>query len=211
MLENLKIKLVKIAKDAEKYNFCTENTGSFSIRDESSGYVIITPSKIKVENLNEEHVCVVDINGNKIQMIDGIEPSSDLLMHLEVYKARKDLRSIMHIHPTYATTFAVINKVIPPVTYDSANYGGYIYVANYDKTKATEPVKDLIEKLNTSEACLLESNGAIVVSQDIEDILSKAIYVEKVAEIYYKALTLNQFKEPKRFTREELTLYLANQ
>ncbi|MDR3594541.1 class II aldolase/adducin family protein [Clostridium sp.] len=211
MLDNLKIKLVKIAQDAEKYDLCREKAGSFSIRDESSGYIIITPSKIKIENLNEEQICIVDLNGNKINVVDGIEPSSDLLMHLEVYKARKDVRTIMHIHPVYTTIFAVVNKVIPPITYDSANYGGYIYIANYDKTKTIEPAKDLIEKLNLSDACLLESNGAILVSREIEDALSKARYVERVAEIYYKSLTLNDFKEPKRFTREELMLYLANQ
>ncbi|NYC51014.1 hypothetical protein DE171_003521 [Clostridium beijerinckii] len=48
-------------------------------------------------------------------------------------------------------------------------------------------------------------------SKDIEDVLSKGRYVEKVAEVYYRALTLNQFKEPKRFTREELMAYLIAQ
>lgn len=211
MLDNLKIKLVKIAQDAEKYDLCREKAGSFSIRDESSGYIIITPSKIKIENLNEEQICIVDVNGNKIKVIDGIEPSSDLRMHIEVYRGRKDIRTIMHIHPIYTTTFAVANKVIPPITYDSANYGGYIYIADYDKKKTDEPGKDLIEKLNLSDACLIESNGAIVVSREIEDVLSKARYIERVAEIYYKSLTLNGFKEPKRFTREELMLYLENQ
>jgi len=156
MLQNLKIKLIKIAKDAEKYNLCKEKTGNFSIRDESSGYIIITPSKIKRENLKEENICVVDLNGNEIEVMDGIRPSSELLLHLEIYKARKDIRSIMHVHSIYATTFAVANKAIPPITYDSANYGGYIYVANYKKTKTIELVKDVIEQLNKSDACLLE-------------------------------------------------------
>jgi L-ribulose-5-phosphate 4-epimerase len=178
MLDNLKIKLKKIAQDAEKYNLCKEKSGSFSIRDESSGYVIITPSKIKIENLNEEQICIVDLNGNKIKAVDGVEPSSDLSMHLEVYKARKDIRTIMHIHPMYTTIFSVVNKVIPPIIYDSANYGGYIYIANYDKKKVAEPAKDLIEKLNLSDACLLENNGAIVVSREIEDILCKAEHGE---------------------------------
>lgn len=211
MLENLKIKLIKIAKDAQKYNLCIEKEGSFSIKDESSGYVIITPAKIKIEDLKPEHVCVVDLSGNKIEEIHGVEPNSDMLMHLEVYKDRKDVRAFMHIHSVYATTFALANKVIPPITYDSANYGGYIYVANYEKTKTTKPAKDLIKSLSTSDACLLESGGAVVISKDIEDILSKARYVEKVAEIYYRVLTLNQFKEPKRFTREELMSYLEKQ
>ncbi|AJH01658.1 aldolase [Clostridium beijerinckii] len=210
MLENLKIKLVKIAKDAEKYNLCTEKSGSFSIRDESSGYVIITPAKIKIEDLKLENICVVDLNGNKIEAIEGIEANSDMLMHLQIYKTRKDVRAFMHIHSVYATTFAVANKVIPPITYDSAYYGGYIYLANYEKTKTIKPANELIERLNTSDACLLESNGAVVISKDIEDILYKARNVEKVAEIYYRALTLNKFKEPKRFTREELVSYIEN-
>ena len=204
MLQNLKIKLIKIAKDAEKYNLCKEKTGNFSIRDESSGYIIITPSKIKRENLKEENICVVDLNGNEIEVMDGIRPSSELLLHLEIYKARKDIRSIMHIHSIYATTFAVANKAIPPITYDSANYGGYIYVANYKKTKTIELVKDVIEQLNKSDACLLEKDGVVVVSEDIDNVLLKARYVEEVAEIYYRTLTLNQFKEPERLTREEL-------
>lgn len=210
MLENLKIKLLKIVKDSERHNLCSENAGSFSIRDESSGYVIIMPSKIKIENLAEEHLCILDLDGNKIKAMDGVEPSSDLQMHIEIYKARKDLRAIMHVHPSYTTSFAVINKVIPPVTYDSASYGGYIYVASYDNAKTPEAAKDLTEKLKTSDACLLESNGVIVVSKDIENVLSKARHVEKVAETYYKALVLNKFKEPKRYTREELVSYLAN-
>lgn len=204
MLQNLKIKLIKIAKDAERYNLCKEKTGNFSIRDESSGYIIITPSKIKRENLKEENICVVDLNGNQIEVMEGIQPSSELSIHLEIYKARKDIRSIIHIHSIYATTFSVANKAIPPITYDSSNYGGYIYVSNYKKTKKIELAKDVIEQLNKSDACLLEKDGAIVVSEDIDDVLLKARYVEEVAEIYYKTLTLNQFKEPERLTRKEL-------
>jgi L-fuculose-phosphate aldolase len=204
MLQNLKIKLIKIANDAEKYNLCKEKTGNFSIRDESSGYIIITPSKIKRANLKEEQICVVDLNGNKIEVLEGIEPSSELLIHLEIYKARSDIRSIAHIHSMYATTFSVANKAIPPITYDSVNYGGYIYVANSEKTKTTELAKDVIEQLKKSYACLLKKDGVVVVSQEIDDVLLKARYVEEVAEVYYKTLILNQFKEPERLTREEL-------
>lgn len=211
MLDNLKIKLFKIAKSSAQYDFCREKTGSFSIRDESSGYILITPSKIKIEELNQEEICIVDLNGNKINVHEGIEPSSDVDMHLEIYKERKDIRTIMHIHPFYTTTFAVINKVIPPITYDAANYGGYIYISNYDKSKAIGSAKDIIEKLKLSDACLLESNGVIVVSREIDDSLPKARAIERVAKTYYKSLILSSFKEPKRYTREELIAYLQNQ
>lgn len=211
MLENLKIKLIKIAKDAERYNLCTERLGTFSIREESSGYVVITPAKIKIQDLKLEHICVVDLNGNKIEASDGIEPNCDMLMHLETYKSKKDIRAFMHIHSVYATTFSVVNKVIPPITYDSAKYGGYIYVVNYGKAKSVGVADELIENLNISNACLLEGNGVVVVSNDIDDVLSKARCVERVAEIYYRVLELNRFKEPKRFTRDELVSHIQNQ
>ena len=204
MLENLKIKLIKIAKDAEKYGLCKENTGSFSIKDKSTGYVIITPSKIKREHLSEDNICIIDLDGNSIEVPDGMKPSSEMLLHIEIYKARKDVRAIMHTHSLYATTFAVANKVIPPITSDAKNYGGYIYVAPYQKAKSIEWAKSVVEPLSKSDACLLESDGVVVVSQDIDNVLLKARYVEEVAEVYYRALTLNQFKEPARFTREEL-------
>ena len=52
------------------------------------------------------------IINNKIKVLEGIEPSNDLDMHLEIYKERKDIRTIMHVHPLYTATFAVVNKVI---------------------------------------------------------------------------------------------------
>ena len=210
MLENLKIKLLKMAKEAEGYNLCKEGIERFSIRDESSGYIIITPAKTEIDNLSEDKICVFDLNGNKIEASHGINPSSDLQMHIEIYKAKKEIRTIMHIHPVYSSTFAVVNKVIPPVTYNAANYGGYIYVGNYNDGKNREAKEDFLEKLKTSDACLLESNGVVIKSNNVEDILFKARCVENVSEIYYKALVLNQFKEPTRLTREELTMYLAN-
>lgn len=211
MLENLKIKLVKIVKKAEEYNLCLEGAGSFSIRDENSGYIIITPSKMKIDDLAIDHICILDIEGNIINALDGIEPDSDSFLHLELYKAKKEIRAIMHINPIFATAFSVINKVIPPITYDSANYGGYIYSVSNDSTSNVELAKDLIEKLKTTDACLLEGNGTIVISKDIENIVSKGRVVEKTAEVYYRALILNQFKEPKRFNGEKLKLYQDKQ
>lgn len=204
MLQNLKIKLIKIARDAQNYNLCKEKTGNFSIRDESTGYILITPTKMQRQNLKEEHICVVDLDGNEIEVMDGVKPTSELAMHLEIYKARTDIKSIMHIHSMYATTFSVANKVIPPITYDSANYGGYIYVANYDRRKTMGLAKDVIEQLTKGDACLLQRDGVVVVSKEIDDVLLKARYVEEVAEVYYRTLMLNQFQEPARLTREQL-------
>lgn len=204
MLDNLRIKLVKIAKDAEKYGLCKEKTGSFSIRDKSTGYILITPSQVSRDILTPKDICILDLDGKEIEVQKDMKPSREKLIHLEIYKNKKNILAVMYTHSLYATVFAVANKVIPPIVSDSRHYGGYIYVAPYEKAQTIELAKSVIEPLSKNDACLLERHGVVIVSENIDDVLTKARYVEDVAEIYYKVLVLNQFNEPKRLNFEEL-------
>lgn len=204
LLENLRIKLVKIAQDAEKYGLCKEKTGSFSIRDSTTGYILITPSQISRSELKPEGICIVDQNGKEVEIEKGRKPSREILLHLEIYKQKKDVKSVMYVHSLYATVFAVANKVISPIVADSRHYGGYIYVAPYEKAQTLALAKSVIEPLSKNDVCLLERHGVVITSNNIDEVLTKARYVEDVAEIYYKVLILNQFKEPNRLDIEEI-------
>ena len=204
MLDNLRIKLVTIAQEAEKYGLCKEKTGSFSIRDTTTGYVLITPSQISRKEMRPENICIVDLEGQEIEVQKGKKPSREILMHLEIYKENKEIKSVMYVHSLYATIFAVANKVIPPIVSDSKHYGGYIYVAPYEKAHTIELAKSVIGPLRKNDACLLERHGVVITSKDINEVVTKGRYVEEVAEIYYKTIMLNKFEEPNRLDIEEL-------
>lgn len=206
MLENLKFKLIKIIKDSNRFNLCRERSGSFSIRDERTGYVLITPVELKRDELKIDNICILDLDGKEIEIPNGFTPSKEAGLHIEIYKNKSNVKSIMHINPTYTTIFSVANKVIPPILYDASFYGGYIYVAPYETIGTEQFYKSPIAPLSKSEACLLERNGAVIISENVDDIISKAVYVENVAEVYYKSLLLNSFNEPDRMTKEELDL-----
>lgn len=209
MLENLKIKLVKIAQDAEKYGLCKEKTGSFSLRDTTSGYVLITPSQVSRSDLKPESICIVDLNGNEIEVGRDKKPSREILLHLEIYREKKEVKAVMYTHSMYATVFAVANKAIPPVVADSRHYGGYIYVAPYQKGQTLELAKSAVEALKKNDVCLLERHGVVITSKNIDEVLTKARYVEDVAEVYYKVLLLNNHKEPKRLDVTEIKFWLS--
>ncbi len=117
---------------------------------------------------------------------------------------KKDVKAVMYAHSLYATIFAVANKVIPPIVADSRHYGGYIYVAPYEKAQTIELAKSVIGPLSKNDVCLLERHGVVITSEKIDEILTKARYVEDVAEIYYKVLLLNNFREPNRLDIEEI-------
>jgi L-fuculose-phosphate aldolase len=206
MLEKLKEKVVKIAKEADKSGMCKHKSGNFSIRDEKTGYVVITPSGVSREILAPEHISVVDLDDNVIEMKTEYKPSSEILMHLEIYKTRQDVMAVAHTHSRFATAFSVLGKEIPPIIYECNNCSknGRIPVAPYGRPGTQVLAQNVADTLKYSDVCLMESHGAIAVGNDIEDAFLKAQYLEEIAEIYYITLTLNNLKEPNILPKEEL-------
>ena len=206
MLDKLKEQVIKIAKEADKSGMCKHKSGNFSIRDKKTGYVVITPSGVAREILTSDHICVVDLDANVIEMKTEAKPSSELLMHLEVYKTRKDVNAVVHTHSRFATAFAVLSKEIPPIVYECNNCGkkGRIPVAPYGRPGTQILAKNVAETLKDAEACLMENHGAIAAGKDIDDAFLKAQYIEEIAEVYYMALILNNHKEPKILPEQEL-------
>ena len=58
-----------------------------------------------------------------LEHASGLRPTSEALMHLMIYRTRKDARAIVHTHSMYGTTFALLNKPIPAIVYEVANFG----------------------------------------------------------------------------------------
>ncbi|WP_035293087.1 class II aldolase/adducin family protein [Clostridium sp. KNHs214] len=204
MLEELKKKVVEIAIEADKSGLCKHKSGNFSIRDKETGYVVITPSGVAREKLTYRDVCVIDLDANVIEMETNLRPSSEVMMHLEAYKARPDINAVVHTHSRFATSFAVLRKEIPAVVYESMSYGGTVPVASYGRPGTRALAESVIEPLKKSNACLLESHGVVAVAGNIDDALLNAHYVEEVAEVYFRALLINGGKEPNVLPEDEL-------
>lgn len=204
MLEELKKKVVEIAKEADRSGLCKHKSGNFSIRDKETGYVVITPSTIAREKLTYRDICVIDLDANVIEMETNLKPSSEVMMHLEAYKSRPDITVVVHTHSRFATSFAVVGKEIPPVVYEGASFGGVVPVAPYGRPGTKELAVSVIEPLKRSNACLLANHGVVIVGTDPDDTLLNANYVEESAEIYFRALLINGGKEPNILEVSEL-------
>ncbi|MDM8312489.1 MULTISPECIES: class II aldolase/adducin family protein [Clostridium] len=208
MLEGLKIKLTEIAKRADADGLCKHKSGNFSIRDESTGYVLVTPSGVSRDKLTTNHICVVDIDMNLIEVNEDVRPTSELLMHVEAYKCRPDVKAIVHTHSKFATAFSVLNKEIPPIVYEIVNIvggEGIIKVAPYARPGTADLANSIKKPIKDADACLMANHGVLAVSKEsIDDAFLKASYVEEVAEIYYRTLLINGGKEPKTIAQSEL-------
>lgn len=193
MLEKLKRQVVRYAQQAEREGLCKHRSGNFSIHDKESGYIVITPTGMDRAEMLPEDVVVIDMQGNVVEALTGKKPTSESMMHMAVYKARPEVGAIVHTHSKNATAFAVMNKPIPAIVYELFLLGckkGYIPVAPYGRPGTKELAESVLKPLAISDVALMQAHGVIAVADDLKEALLRASYVEELAEIYYKTLTV---------------------
>ena len=110
VLEKSKAEVVKAAHRIIENELNFGTWGNISCRG-ATDRIIITPSGIPYGDLKNDDMCVVDLQG---QLIDSLrKPSTELPLHVAVYRAREDVQAIVHVHSKYASAFAVARQEIP--------------------------------------------------------------------------------------------------
>lgn len=208
MLEDLKLRVMNVAKQAQRECMCKHKSGNFSARDEETGLVVITPTSVDREDLVVPDMVVMDLDANVVENQTGLRPTSESLMHLKIYQTRPDVRAIAHTHSQFATTFAVLEKPIPAVVYEIANLNcskARIPVAPYGRPGTPALADSVVDSVKEADVLLLQGHGSVAVDEDnIDEAYLKVCYIEELAELYYHALTANGGQEPKSFPVEEL-------
>ena len=204
MLEDCKTQVILTAQKAQREGLCRHKSGNVSVFDPESGFFLITPSGIDRELLTLQDICVMDL---QMKQIEGGRPSSESLMHAACYRARKDIRAIVHTHSKMATAFAVLNRPVPATVFEMFVFHtehACIPVAPYARPATEELAQNVAAVIAKNDMALMERHGAIAVGKSAEEALMTAHYIEEFAEIYYYALQINGGKEPPVFTAEEL-------
>jgi len=152
--------------------------------------ILITPSAVCKEELSPEDLVEVDIpTGNTIAAAPGRRASSELKMHLCVYRNRPDVSGVAHAHPPFATAFAVAGKPIESVGYPEMRIlYDRIPVCRYGRPSTEDVNFDIPEVLKTHDAFLLENHGLVAVAGSAIEAAYKLEGVESIA----KVLTLSK-------------------
>ena len=110
MIEKLKADICEIGRRVYSKNYVAANEGNLSVRLDDNT-VLCTPTLCCKGFMTPEDICTVDMQGN--QLAGERKRTSEVLLHLEIYKHRPDVKSIVHAHPPHATAFAVAREPIP--------------------------------------------------------------------------------------------------
>jgi len=156
--------------------------GNISMKIDKDCYAI-TPSGRPYDLLEEEDIVIVNSNGIKLAG-SGI-PSSELFLHLAIYKKYPTFNAIIHTHSIYASACAAMHRQIPPLLEDTAQIsGGSIKVAKYALAGTKELAENAVEAMGASNAVLLANHGAVSCGKSLDEALIVAEIVEKSAHVY---------------------------
>lgn len=177
--------IVEAGKKLINEGFTVETWGNISARDDE-GKVYITPSGMDYAVCTADDIVVMDING-KILRGERV-PSIETGLHLAVYRARQEVGAIVHTHPVASTVFSCMGEDIPLFTDEAAQaLGDVVRTAKYALPGSKEIAENCVAALgDRSNACLLQSHGAVCLGADMKGAFKVARVLEMTAEIYYR-------------------------
>ncbi|NLO92271.1 MAG: class II aldolase/adducin family protein [Elusimicrobia bacterium] len=155
--------------------------GNISVRLDS-GRLLATPSGISKGFMSAEDMVVTDLEGRKIS--GTREPSSEIKMHVLIYRLRPDAQAVVHAHPPVATGYASAGLALDrPLTAESVLTLGAVPLAAY-ATPGTPEVSQSLEKLvPRHDAVLMANHGVVAYGNSLEQALCRMETVEHVANI----------------------------
>ncbi len=176
-------------------NMAAANDGNISVRLNDNEY-LCTPTGVSKGFMTPESICCVDKDGNLIRSNGDFRPSSEIKMHMRIYRKRPDVGSVVHAHPVFATTFAAAGiPLSQPVMSEAVLTLGCVPLAPYGTPSTTE-VPDSIEPyLECFDQVLLENHGALTWGKDLITAYHRMESVEFYAEILYRTRQLGGARE----------------
>lgn len=168
--------------------------------------IVVTPNAIPYDELREEMLAVVDLESG-VQVGSGLLPTSEIPLHLEVYRAT-DALAIVHTHSPYATALSIVATELPAIHYQIADLGGPVPVLPYERFGSAELAATVAAGLTDRTAVLMANHGATVVGPDLDRALARAVTLEWLCRVYQTASTMGS---PAVLSADELEGVLAKQ
>lgn len=180
----LKEQICEIGRRVYAKGFAAANDGNISVRL-NDRQVLCTPTMVSKGFLKPDDLCVVDYEGKQLR--GTRKRSSEILLHLAVYKHNPSVQAVVHCHPPHATAFAVAGEPIPKCVLPEVEvFLGEVPIAVYETPgtqKFADTIVPFVEKCNT---IILANHGTVTFGPDLE----KAYWNSEIIDAYCRILIL---------------------
>ncbi|MGP9021546.1 class II aldolase/adducin family protein [Streptomyces sp. BR1] len=157
-------------------------SGNVSVR--VGDLVLVTPTGVPYDRLGPDDTVAVDLSGR--QVIGTLRPTSELPMHLAVYRAT-DARAVVHTHAVHATAVSTLVTELPPVHYMTATLGGPVRVAPYALYGTEELAENMLGALEGRTGCLLQNHGTMTYGTTLSQAYDRTAQLEWMCRLWLAA------------------------
>lgn len=177
--------MLDIGKRIWQRDYVAANDGNITVRL-NDNEILATATGVSKGFMNKDMILKLDMDGNVLTPNPKHKPSSEVKMHLEVYNYREDVRSVIHAHPPYCTSFAVagipLDKCVLP---EAILTLGAVPIAEYGTPSTMEIPESVKPHIGNNDAVLLANHGALTLGESLE----KAYFLMETLEHTAKIVT----------------------
>ncbi|MFJ9852120.1 class II aldolase/adducin family protein [Streptomyces sp. NPDC101150] len=149
--------------------------------------ILVTPTGVPYDRLGPGDTTAVDLDGR--QIIGSLRPTSELPMHLAVYRATP-ATAVVHTHAPYATAVSTLVPELPPIHYMAGALGGAVRVAPYALYGTDELAANMLDALRDRTACLLRNHGTMAYGNSLDQALDRTAQLEWMCRVWLTASSL---------------------
>ncbi len=191
---SLRTEIVKVGRLLYKKGLIVAGDGNISARLDET-HILCTPSGLCKGMMTADHLLIIDLQSNRTDTPTAankhLRPTSEMAMHLEVYKNRPDVQAVVHAHPPHVVALSIANVslaecMLPEVIVTL----GLIQTTPYATPSSEENAAAIRSVIRNHDAIVLQRHGALTVGQSPMDAFHKTETVEQIGRITYMVKTL---------------------
>jgi L-fuculose-phosphate aldolase len=182
--EAIKNEICAVGRKLWLRQFVDGNGGNISYRI-GPNEVICTPTLVSKYDLTPEDLCLVDLEGRQVA---GVKPrTSEIFLHLEIYKSVPEAKAVLHCHPPHATAYAITGRVPPNLIIPEFEvFVGKVAMSPYKTPGTPEFAQTVIPYVRDHNTVLLANHGIVCWA----DSVTHAEWYAEVLETYCWTLML---------------------
>lgn len=165
-IHKIKEEICEIGRRLYRKGFAAANDGNISYRL-NENEVLCTPTMHSKGFLKPDDICLVDMEGK--QLAGRKKRSSEVLLHLAIYKERSDIKSVVHCHPPHATAFAIAREPIPQCVLPEVEvFLGDVPMTRYETPGSQKFADTILPVVKDTNVIILANHGTVSFGESVE-------------------------------------------
>ena len=185
--------MIAIGKRLYDRQYIVATEGNFTCRIDDYR-ILATPSGLCKGELKTDDLVLINSNGKKLSGKHNV--STEIALHLEVFRQRPDVKACIHAHPTNCIALRLAGrKLDKPLLRESVLLLGKVPTASYARPSTSQVPESIRPFIKETDCILLDHHGSLTVGKSLSEAFHKLEVMDHTAKCYITALNMGEVAE----------------